>query len=404
LSNSPNFKIFHEFIFCFDILKFSVILNSGMKKFFAFSILILAFPLILFSQERARVHNIRYFSSSDYTRVVIDIDRPVTFQEKKLIEPDRVRIYFDIDNAKVFNLPPSIPVSKGYIKEIRVGQFTLKTVRVVLEFAEVVKYRTFTLYSPFRIVVDIYGERKAIPKTTPVSKPEELTIARQLGLGVKKIVIDPGHGGDDPGAIGPGGVLEKDITLDIAFKLKELLEKNSDLKVVLTRDKDVFVPLEVRTAIANSERADLFVSIHANSTRNKNISGFEVYTLNFTKDPHAIEIAASENAVSSKTIGELESLIKKILLNTKKEESINLAKFIENNLIKHTKVRSLGVKEAPFYVLIGAEMPSILVEVGFLSNLNDRTRLCSDVFRTNIALGLSEGILNYINSFGKPSM
>lgn len=374
-----------------------------MKKIFTFLFFIII-NLSGFSQEKAKVHNIRYYSSSDYTRVVIDVDRPVSFEEKKLIEPDRVRIYFDIENAKIFSLPPSIPVSKGYIKEIRVGQFTLKTARVVLEFAEVAKYRVFTLYSPFRIVVDIYGERKGVPKPPAVTKPGELTIARQLGLGIKKVVIDPGHGGDDPGAIGPGGIPEKEITLDIAFKLKNLLEKNSDLKVVLTREKDVFVPLEVRTAIANSERADLFVSIHANSTRNKNISGFEVYTLNFTKDPHAIEIAASENAVSSKTIGELESLIKKILLNTKKEESVNLAKFIESYLRKHTDVRSLGVKEAPFYVLIGAEMPSILVEVGFLSNTNDRRRLCSESFRTSIAQGLFNGILNYINSFGKPSM
>ncbi len=375
-----------------------------MKKLFASFLFIALFYLPVLSQEKAKVHNIRYYSSSDYTRVVIDVDRPVSFEEKKLIEPDRVRIYFDIENAKIFNLPPSIPVSKGYIKEIRVGQFNLRTVRVVLEFAEVVRYRTFTLYSPFRIVVDIYGKRETPSKPPTTLKPDELTIARQLGLGVKKVVIDPGHGGDDPGAVGPDGIPEKEITHDIALKLKELLEKNSDLKVVLTRDKDVYVPLEVRTAIANSERADLFVSIHANSTRNKNISGFEIYTLNFTKDPHAIEIAASENAVSSKTIGEMESLIKKILLNTKKEESINLAKFIENDLRRNTNVRSLGVKEAPFYVLIGAEMPSILVEVGFLSNVNDRKRLCSDSFRQNIAMGLCDGILNYINSFGKPSM
>lgn len=375
-----------------------------MKKICFISILVPLIFSFLLSQERARVHNIRYYSSSDYTRVVIDVDRPVSFQEKKIIEPDRVRIYFDIENAKIFNLPPSIPVSKGYIKEIRVGQFTLKTARVVLEFAEVVKYRTFTLYSPFRIVVDIYGERKEPIKPPVISKPEELTIARQLGLGIKKIVIDPGHGGEDPGAIGPGGIPEKEITLDIALKLKSLLEQNSDLKVVLTRDKDVYVPLEVRTAIANSERADLFISIHANSTRNRNVSGFEVYTLNFTKDPHAIEIAASENSVSSKTIGELESLIKKIILNTKKEESVNLAKFIESNFTKVTNVKSLGVKEAPFYVLIGAEMPSVLIEVGFLSNINDRKRLCSESFRENVAHGLFNGILGYINSFGKPSI
>lgn len=375
-----------------------------MRKFVVFFIFISSFTFPLSPQEKAKVHNIRYFSSTDYTRVVIDVDRPVTFQEKKLIEPDRVRIYFDIENARLFNIPPSIPVSKGYIKEIRVGQFTMRTVRVVLEFAEVVRYRTFTLYSPFRIVVDIYGERKSQIKQPPVSKPEELTIARQLGLGVQKVVIDPGHGGDDPGAIGPGGIPEKEITLDIALKLKELLPKNSNLKVILTRERDVYVPLEVRTAIANSERADLFISIHANSTRNKNISGFEVYTLNFTKDPHAIEIAASENKVSSKTIGELESLIKKILFNTKKDESVNLARFIENDLKKRTNVRSLGVKEAPFYVLIGAEMPSILVEVGFLSNPNDRSRLRLDSFRRNVAQGLSDGVINYISSLSKPSM
>ncbi len=374
-----------------------------MKKFLTF-LFIITSTIFASTQERAKVHNIRYYSSSDYTRVVIDVDRPVNFTEKKLIEPERVRIYFDIKNAKIYNLPPSIPVSKGYIKEIRVGQFTLKTARVVLEFAEVVRYRTFTLFSPFRIVVDIYGERKPSPKPPPVVKDTEFTIARQLGLGVKKVVIDPGHGGEDPGAIGINGICEKDIVLDIALKLKMLLERYSDLKVILTRDRDVFVPLEVRTAIANSERADLFISIHANATRNRNVSGLEVYTLNFTKDPHAIEIAASENAVSSKTIGELESLIKKILLNTKKEESVNFAKFIEVNLKKEANVKSLGVKEAPLYVLIGAEMPSILIEVGFLSHTMDCERLSLENFRKNLAEGILNGIVGYINSFGKPSM
>ncbi|MGQ9617739.1 MAG: N-acetylmuramoyl-L-alanine amidase [Candidatus Aminicenantia bacterium] len=375
-----------------------------MKKFPFLFLLFTIHSLFVFGQEKAKVHNIRYYSSSDYTRVVIDIDKIVAFTEKKLIEPNRVRIYFDIDNAKIYNLPPSIPVSKGFIKEIRVGQFTFKTARVVLEFAEVVKYRTFVLYSPFRIVVDIYGARKIVPKISPATKEGELTIARQLGLGVKKIVIDPGHGGEDPGAIGPNGITEEEIVLDIALKLKELLERNSDIKVILTRDRDVYVPLEVRTAIANSERADLFISIHANSTKNRNVSGIEVYTLNFTKDPHAIEIAASENAVSSKTIGELEALIKKILLNTKKDESVNFAKFVEKGLRNQTSIRSLGVKVAPFYVLIGAEMPSILVEVGFLSHPIDREKLSKSTFRAEVAKGLFSGILDYISSFGKPSM
>ncbi|MEW6456561.1 MAG: N-acetylmuramoyl-L-alanine amidase [Acidobacteriota bacterium] len=382
--------------------------QKNYKRYLTYPTLILFFLLSTFPvyslKDIAIVHNIRYFSSEDYTRVVVDVNKPVKFNEQKLIEKGRTRIYFDILNSRLANIPDRFIINKGYLKEIRIAQFRRNIVRVVLEFKEIQKYNIFSLQNPFRIIIDIFGEeftRPSIPSIPSPTEKKEYSMARQLGLGVKKIVIDPGHGGHDPGAIGLFGLKEKEIVLDIALKIKKLIEKNLDIDVIITRNKDNFIPLEERTAKANSEKADLFISIHANSSRNKNRNGFEIYTLNFTTDPDAIDVAARENAVSTKSIGELENILKKIILNSKLSESQGLAKMIHKSMENNAFPVPKGLKQAPFYVLIGAEMPSILVEVAYLSNARDAALLRKPSEREKIASGIYNGILEYLKSLGK---
>lgn len=228
------------------------------------------------------------------------------------------------------------------------------------------------------------------------------SLIRALGLKIGKIVIDPGHGGHDTGTIGPGGLEEKDVVLDVSRRLGKLLESKLGAEVVYTRHDDTFIPLETRTAIANQEQADLFVSIHANSSRDPDARGVETYYLNFTSSPDALEVAARENAVSEKTVYQLQDLVKKIALREKIEESQEFAGDVESSLhaglaAKSPGLRDRGVKKAPFIVLIGANMPSILAEISFVSNPGDEKRLRSPEYRQRIAESLYRGIAKYVS-------
>jgi N-acetylmuramoyl-L-alanine amidase len=228
------------------------------------------------------------------------------------------------------------------------------------------------------------------------------SLIRALGLKIGKIVIDPGHGGHDTGTIGPGGLEEKDLVLDVGRRLGKLLETRLGAEVVYTRKDDTFIPLETRTAVANQARADLFVSIHANSSRDPGARGVETYYLNFTSSPAALEVAARENAVSEKSIYELQDLVKKIALKEKIEESREFAGDVQQSLhsglaVKSPAIRDRGVKKAPFIVLIGANMPSILAEVSFVSNPTDEHRLATGEYRQRIAESLYRGIAHYVN-------
>jgi N-acetylmuramoyl-L-alanine amidase len=228
------------------------------------------------------------------------------------------------------------------------------------------------------------------------------SLIRALGLKIGKIVIDPGHGGHDTGTIGPGGLEEKDLVLDVGRRLGKLLEARLGAGVVYTRKDDTFIPLETRTAVANQARADLFVSIHANSSRDPGARGVETYYLNFTSSPEALEVAARENAVSEKSIYELQDLVKKIALKEKIEESREFAGDVQQSLhsglaVKSPAIRDRGVKKAPFIVLIGANMPSILAEVSFVSNPTDERRLATGEYRQRIAESLYRGIAHYVN-------
>src|SRR5208337_1943776 len=226
------------------------------------------------------------------------------------------------------------------------------------------------------------------------------SLTRALGLKIGKIVIDAGHGGHDTGTIGPDGLLEKDVVLDVARRLGHLLESRLGAEVIYTRQDDTFIPLETRTAIANRERADLFISIHANSSRDSDARGVETYYLNFTSSPEALEVAARENAVSEKSIHELQDLVKKIALKDKIDESREFAGDVQESLygglaLNNAGIRNRGIKKAPFIVLIGANMPSILAEISFVSNPTDERKLETSEHRQRIAESLYRGVSRY---------
>jgi N-acetylmuramoyl-L-alanine amidase len=228
------------------------------------------------------------------------------------------------------------------------------------------------------------------------------SLIRALGLKIGRIVIDPGHGGHDTGTIGPNGLEEKALVVDVGRRLGKLLETRMGADVVYTRKDDTFIPLETRTAIANRERADLFISIHANSSRDPSARGVETYYLNFTSSPEALEVAARENAVSDQSIHELQDLVKKIALKEKIDESREFASDVEESLhaglaSKSPGIRDRGVKKAPFIVLIGANMPSILAEISFVSNPADEKRLATGEYRQKIAESLYRGIAKYVS-------
>jgi N-acetylmuramoyl-L-alanine amidase len=235
------------------------------------------------------------------------------------------------------------------------------------------------------------------------------SLIRALGLKIGKIVIDPGHGGHDTGTIGPGGLQEKDLVLEVGRRLGKMLETRLGAEVVYTRKDDTFIPLETRTAIANQQRADLFISIHANSSQDEAARGVETYYLNFTSSPEALEVAARENAVSEKSIYELQDLVKKIALKEKIEESREFAGDVQESLhsglaAKSPGIRNRGVKKAPFIVLIGANMPSILAEISFVSNPGDEHRLETSEYRQRIAESLYHGIAKYVDGLSGVKM
>jgi N-acetylmuramoyl-L-alanine amidase len=244
------------------------------------------------------------------------------------------------------------------------------------------------------------------PRAPQANRAGSYSLARQLGLGARRIVIDAGHGGHDPGSIGRGGLQEKDLVLDVALRLDKLIRNELGAEVVLTRPNDVFVPLEERTAIANAKGADLFLSIHANSARNPRARGIETYFLSFAKNAHAEAVAARENAISAATLKDLQNLVKAIALNSKIDESRDFAACVQESLVRTLKPRydgavDRGVHSAPFYVLIGANMPSILAEIAFVSHPQEEKLLKSAEYRALIAKSLLGGVRTYLEALNR---
>lgn len=382
----------------------------------------------------------------DTVRITLELDREVRYHEEKIAGP--ARLFFDLKGVqltpalmdKVLTYPSDI------VSKIRVGRHPDNTVRVVLDLEDVARYSVFTLYGPFRLVIDAErtaARKVAAPSVSPpasvIAEPplavapspmEEakpvvvlpatpigglaspaapaangaggFSMARQLGLGVSRIVIDPGHGGHDPGVLGKG-LTEAALVLDIALRLAKLLEKEPGLEVVLTRRTDVYIPLEERTELANRESADMFLSIHANASRNAAAKGIETFFLSFASSPEAEAVAARENSASAREMHQLPDIIKAITLNNKLDESRDLANMVQESLITNLRksnreIRSRGVKKAPFVVLIGAAMPSVLAEISFVSNKQELALLKTSAYKQKIAESLFAAVMKYRRS------
>ena len=353
------------------------------------------------SSHQALVTGIRQWSGSSRTRIVIDLDHDVNYQDH-LLKEDSVlkkppRLYIDISGATLNpHLTEPIPIESGLLKRVRAGQYTSDTVRVVLDLESVAEYKIFPLTDPFRIVIDVLG-------TAQVARQKEVSQApTKQQPRAFKIVIDAGHGGEDPGAVGPTGLREKDVVLKIAKKVRDKVEKTLGWEVVMTRDDDRFIPLDERTGIANSENAALFLSIHANAAQDRRIHGIESFFLGTTTDKDALRLAAKENNISPKQVSDLQVILADLKLNDphKVIPSSNLAGNIQKAVVKslykqYGKVRDLGVKQAPFVVLVGAEMPSILVEVSFISNHTEEKRLRDPRYLDALADAIVNGLRKY---------
>jgi N-acetylmuramoyl-L-alanine amidase len=376
--------------------------------------------------DPALVKEMRYWSNPDYTRIAVTLDREVKFESNHLSANRETgapsRLYIDLSGAKVAPGVKDIPIGDGLLKTARIAQYRPDIVRVVLDMESIKDYKIFTFSDPFRIIIDVKGGHRAeisrlpetgiapMPPPPPVPPPEPRqteekpkSSARPAIAKVRRIVVDPGHGGHDPGAIGAGGVREKDVVLQIGLKLAKELKDDLGLDVVMTRSTDVFLELQERTAIANQVGADLFVSVHANASPNRNTTGIETYYLNLAKTEKAAQLAAKENGTTLEKVSILQAVLFDLMANYKLNDSAHLAEEVQMALYgkinsRHAGARNLGVKQGPFYVLVGATMPSILVEVAFLSNEREERLLQDPQYQNEVATGIMEGIKRYIDS------
>jgi len=419
-------------------------------------------------ENLVKVLPVQYWSSDDYTRIVIRASGPVTYTSKLLEKTGEQprKLFIDFAHSSVekkFTAP--VRIQNGLLQQIKSVMVNGDTVRVGLDIESISNYKIFSLNDPFRVIVDVHGQQKilssskTLPKVmeervrvaakteppptasipTPVPEPAKtvenkerqpeqsepfvvlsankkrkpapgasvekqgtgngLSLAQQLGLGVRRIVIDPGHGGKDPGAMG-NGLKEKDITLKLARKTADVLRSRYDYEVILTRDEDRTLSLEERTAIANTRKADLFVSVHVNAHPDKSTRGIETFFLNLATNTDAMRVAALENATTTMNISDLQDILTDLMQNSKIQESSVLAEYVQNSLITGLRGSSypttdLGVKQAPFYVLIGAEMPSVLAEISFISNSKDAKRLRQDEYLDEVSRQIAAGISGY---------
>lgn len=384
------------------------------------------------SAKKATVTGLRFWSNPEYTRLVIDADSETKFsfnllkKDPSLKKPQR--LYVDLHNSRLSDdIQRIIPINDDLLLDARAGQYTREVVRVVADIKSFKSYEVFSLKDPFRIVIDMTGSANGNQKHSrpvPKPKPEKIKIdpkkssqdlARQLSLGVRRIVVDAGHGGRDYGA--PGylkGVHEKKIALQISKRLARKLREKLKCEVIMTRSGDRFLTLEERTAIANTKRADLFISIHANANNDKRAYGIETYFLNFASDEEAIQVAAKENATSTRNISDLQTILQSLMQNAKINESSRLASHVQHGITRklmntgYSRIKDKGVKQAPFYVLLGARMPSVLIETSFISNPRECKRLLNAKYQDALCDGILAGIRKYIKetnptAFREPS-
>jgi N-acetylmuramoyl-L-alanine amidase len=381
----------------------------------------------------------------DALRITLELEREATFYEERLDGPPRV--FVDLQNTQAADAlrDATVPFQGDVVRQARVGRQADNRTRVVFDLQGAGRYSVYSLYNPYRVVIDFerlpgiapgtlvatedretepapkVAETAALRAAPPAQPPREpdgpppaaatanaaggFSLSRQLGLGISRIVIDPGHGGRDPGAK-VRGLNEAELVLDIAMRLERLLAVEPGVEVVMTRRTNAYVALEERTAIANRSGADLFLSIHANSSRDTGVRGFATYFLNFAPNPEAEALAARENAGSARTMSNLPDIVEAIALNNKIDESRDFASMVQGSMQERLRqaertTRDLGVKQAPFMVLIGATMPSVLAEVSFLTNRDEAALLRSQAYRQQIAEALMAGVMKYQNSLKK---
>jgi N-acetylmuramoyl-L-alanine amidase len=341
------------------------------------------------------------------TRLVVDLEGVSSYSVYQLYAP--YRLVIDFRRAVAATLPPATrSIMAPAVPPIAVPPPLPTDARNTAVLAAIPQVRA-TIPDPKPPLPQpaLLPSEPAGPKSLPPVAPSanlngKFSLSRQLGLGVSRVVIDAGHGGHDPGAHG-NGIDESELTLDVAQRVQKLLQKQPGVEVVMTRDTDVFIPLEERTAIANREGADLFLSIHANASRNAQARGIETYFLNFAMNPEAEAVAARENATSGRAMHSLPDIVRAIALNNKINESRELAETVQRSMAKklaakNRALRDLGVKQAPFVVLIGAVMPSVLAEISFVTNKQDGALLKTQAYRQQIAQALFDAIVNYQQS------
>jgi len=347
---------------------------------------------------------VRSYSHPDKTRVVIDLSEKTEFRADKLINPDRIFIDIMGSVVKLEDTSKQIKIDDGVVKTVRAAQFNEETTRVVFDLYQQAKYELFSLIEPDRVVIDIFksGEQAAISEILP-AKPEEKPVPGPEITGKRVVIIDPGHGGKDPGAIGPTGLKEKDVTLGIALHLEKLL-KGSGIPTYLTRSKDEFVYLENRTNFANQKNGFVFVSLHANSVLNHRPSagGIETFVLSSKYiGASARDVADRENR-ASRAHPEVDTDLALIIADL--EESANIkysldfADVVQKKLVNYLKLEDRGVKQAPFVVLKGANMVAVIIEVAFISNPKEEKLLKNNEFKQKSAQALFEAIKYYIEN------
>jgi N-acetylmuramoyl-L-alanine amidase len=384
---------------------------------------LLAAPLV-FAAPAARVSDIRAWTNEIYTRVAIDTRDEVSWQANSVrADPARglpPRIFIDIRGAGIRDdiLRKPVEVRNGLLRQVRAGRFDRDTVRVVIDLERESGYHVFAMPNPFRIIVDIDGEGEipvpppppAVAALDPAGPPgsasvdppgAEASIPSPTRKHRVRVMIDPGHGGKDPGATGPTGLKEKDVVLEIGRLVREKLSRFDEYDVRMTRDEDVFIPLEERTAMANGARADLFVSLHINASRDRRAEGYSTYVLSRgASNREDLELAARENGVPLHKFQGVKFIIDDMFTGARKNESLRLAKTVNDAVVRRVSARypgtqSLGLKQAPFYVLVGARMTAVLVEASFISNAREESRLRDPACLEGIADGVVEAVRYY---------
>jgi len=380
------------------------------------AVVLLALPLLLGAKRPeglGDVREVRTWSYPDYTRVVVELTRPVRLAD----EPDNAihrlaanrsaerpeRLYLDFDGIWVGRrFEEGIPVDDGLLQAVRLGQFTLTRTRLVIDLERYERHRLLMLRHPDRIVVDVYSKRESPEKLRWPTKPSGDSPDPRLSMplrSVQTVVIDAGHGGRDPGATGIGGVREKDVNLKLARLLGRELESRG-FAVTYTRERDVYLDLEQRTAVAESAGGDLFVSLHANASPRRGTRGIEIYYLDENHNGHDADVAARENGVPRDQLDSLQRTLARFRVSEASAHSATLADLVHERVMaglakRYRDVPDLGVKTGPFYVLFLSSMPSILVETGFLTNKRDAKLLRDPGYLSTFAEQIAVGLATY---------